>query len=1277
MIKESTIDSKMQARHFCSRTAFVLVAAMAMLFALAASSASAATPGPGWSISSLAEPTNFNASDTQNTIEELVVAEKGGSGSYELFGNGRAIHTVPIKWDATALEVQGALEAVPSLSSGLIGVTGGPSAAPPYVYTLSWYGPNPGVRAMDEAAATEEERLFPKWIEPTFVQEGAVHDQYTITALNVGSLPSSGEVTVTDKLPRQVLPTAAEIKETRSGSEGTCEVGAQVRCTYINGEETTVAPGGQLLVTITVLVKPGAPERGVVNEATVSGGGHSASTTEASDVNVGAATFGISQFAFEAGGLDGALDGQAGDHPFGVTTTLDFNTVLGSKGRPYSVVQDAREIAVTLPAGFYGDPLAAAQCPEVALTSTLGSAGGPDFRTRCPAASQVGTVRLLWEGGIRPRFSYPLYNLVPEPGYPAELGFNAAIAQPIFLYAGLVPSPSGYRLRIATPGVLRAVGVEGVSVTIFGSPAEHNRTGGAAAFLTNPAACSVEPARVGAEVSSWEGGSATAESIAYPDLIGCNLLQGAAAFDPTIAIKPETTQADTPSGYEVDLKLPQAPNVFGALATPELKNATVTLPAGVSVSPSAASGPDALEGCTEAQIDLLGTELGEGHPGGNNSPYDDGLTHASPGNCPENSRIGEVEVKTPLLEEPLHGHVYLAEPHCGGAGQAPCSESEAEEGKVFGLYLEMAGSGVIVKLGGSVEVGGYGGHNDLAPGQLRARFDNNPQLPFANLKMTFTGGQRAPLANPQTCGTFTTTSELEPWSAPESGPNATPSWPFAVTGCAGGFAPAFSAGTVTPLAGAYSPFTLTFSRHDGEQDLSGIAVQTPAGLLGKIAGVPECGEVQANAGTCGPESQIGTTTVASGSGSEPLYLTGRVYLTGPYAGGPFGLSIVVPAVAGPFNLGNVVVRASIAINPNTAAITTTSNPLPQLIDGVPTRLQTVNVTLNRPGFIFNPTNCSQQTVAGTITSAQGASVGTSSPFAVAGCATLPFAPKLSASVAGHASKREGAAFDVKITSAGLGQANIHKVDLTIPATLPSRLSTLQKACLAATFESNPAACSPESIIGKATIHTPLLNVPLSGPAYIVSHGGAAFPDVEFVLQGEGVTLILDGETEIKSGITYSRFETAPDAPFTTFETELPAGPKSILGAYASAKEPYNLCKANLAMPTEITGQNGAVIKQTTAIAATGCPPTLSITKTKVKGNTVLVTVKLGVAGTVKITGKGLKTTTKKGVRAGTHTITVPLTNTGRAAEKHKKKLKIEATLSVAGRTGTATTTLKA
>ena len=496
---------------------------------------------------------------------------------------------------------------------------------------------------------------------------------------------------------------------------------------------------------------------------------------------------------------------------------------------------------------------------------------------------------------------------------------------------------------------------------------------------------------------------------------------------------------------------------------------------------------------------------------------------------------------------------------------------------------------------------------DPKSGRLTSEFAQNPQFPFSHLRFSFKGGPRAPLANPQTCGTFTTVSELEPWSAPAT-PTKISESPFTITGCGSSmpFSPSFSAGTSSPAAAAYSPFTLTFSRNDGEQDLGGLAVTTPPGLLGKLAGIPRCGEAEANAGTCGPESQIGTATATAGPGSDPFTETGgRVYLTGPYKGQPFGLSVVVPAVAGPFNLGNVVSRSAISVNPTTSAITVTSDPLPQLVDGVQLRTRSVTVEINRPDFEFNATNCSQQAISGTITgehaigsSEAAKSSAVSSPYAASGCANLPFKPKLTALAAGKASKANGTSFNVKIESAGLGQANIAKVDLQLPKALPSRLTTIQKACLEAVFNANPASCDEGSVIGKATVHTPLLSSPLTGPAYLVSHGGAAFPDVEFVLQGEGITLVLDGKTDIKEGITYSRFETNPDAPFTTFETELPAGPHSALTADVPEKEEFSLCKTSLSMPTEITGQNGAVIRETSNIAVTGCGGVLPFKATK-------------------------------------------------------------------------------
>jgi len=729
-------------------------------------------------------------------------------------------------------------------------------------------------------------------------------------------------------------------------------------------------------------------------------------------------------------------------------------------------------------------------------------------------------------------------------------------------------------------------------------------------------------------------------------------------FNPEIEVKPETTQTDTPSGYEVDVKVPQTVNVFPNLATPELKSATVTMPEGVSVSPSAADG---LTGCKETgpeginipQGDQRGSEAGQGEEIGS-----DGLPRLAPGHCPDASQIGTVEVTTPVLAESLHGHLYLAQPKCGGEAQPPCTEVDATNGNLFGLYLEAEGSGVVIKLAGRVSA-------NPSTGQLTTTFKEDPQLPFTELKLQLTGGPRAPLANSQSCGEARTTSVLEPWSAPESGPPATPFSSFVVTGCAvpTPFAPSFSAGTITPSAGAFSPFTLTFSRHDGEQDLAQITVQTPPGLLGKIAGIPQCPEAQANAGTCSPASQIGTASAAAGAGSHPFWVSGPVYLTGPYKGAPFGLSIVTPAKAGPFNLRNVIVRASIHVDPHTSALTVTSDSLPQIVDGVSLRIQTVNVTIDKPDFMFNPTNCDEQQITATITAAQGASANVASPFAAAGCKNLPFKPKFTASTTGKTSKALGATLKVKIASAGIGQANIAKVDVEIPKVLPTQLKTLNKACTEAQFDSNPANCPPASNVAQVTVHTPLLNSPLTGPAYLVSHGNAAFPDVEMVLQGEGVELVLDGKTQIKQGITYSHFETVPDAPFTSFEFNSPQGEYALFAANG------NLCDQKLVMPTVMTGQNGAVISQNTPVEVEGCPGSLSVVSSTVKKRTLTLSVYAPGAGKVTAAGKGVSrgskaysgrealTFTLKQKKAGKLKTEIKLTYTPSKGKKQAKTVK--------------------
>jgi hypothetical protein len=1035
-------------------------------------------------------------------------------------------------------------------------------------------------------------------------------DRYMVTVRNEGSeATNGGTIRISDFLPKGLKAVsigkgASEASEV-SAPNLTCEL-ATVSCTP--SEALALAPGGALVMVVDVEVLPGA-SASLTNTATVSGAGApEAATSSETTVSATRPAFGVNSFGFEALGVDGAVDAQAGDHPNAVTASFQFPTVAFPEGEVerYLPVEDVKDIAVDLPPGFIGDPLATPQCPAYLLS---GSA--------CPTSSRVGTIGIEAEGdGSSGIEEQPIFNMVPEGGSPAEFGFEY-LGREFVLYANVIPTSAGYEVRVTTPGVPRLTGtleITGVTLTFFGSPALHD--GGATlptALFTNPTDCSAEPLKAKISVDSWQkpGVYVSKEATVYSKIDGCNALR----FQPSLAVGPETAAADTPSAYEVNLPAQQAPNVFPVLATPELRNAVVTLPEGVSVSPSAADG---LVGCQEAGpngIDIPHGGLPPNQAGEGEAIGADGLSHLAAGHCPKASTLGTGEITTPLLLKALRGHLYLAQPKCGGEGQPPCTEASATNGELYGVYLEAGAeegeveeAGVVIKLKGSVSA-------NQSTGQLTTTFKENPQFPFSDLKVHLNGGDRAPLANPQTCGPFTTTTDLTPWGAPVT-PDATPSSSFSITGCGSAmpFAPSFSAGVVTANAATSSLFTLTFSRHDGEQNFSAISVSTPPGLVGMLSQVPLCEEPQAAQGTCSEASRIGTTTVATGAGSHPFWISGKVYLTGPYNGAPFGLSVVVPAKAGPFNLGNVIVRSAINVDLKTSALTVTSSPLPQIKDGVPFRLKTVNVTIDRPGFMLNPTNCEQQSIKGTIAAAQGATASVSSPFAVGGCKNLPFKPSFTATTQAKTSKANGASLDVKVSYPPSGKANIKSVKVDLPVQLPSRLTTLQKACVAAVFESNPARCPAESIVGIAKAQTPVLPVTLTGPAYLVSHAAAAFPDLVVILQGEGVRVDLTGNTLIKKGVTSSTFASIPDVPVSSFELYLPQGKYSALAAYGNLCAPTTTVTKRvrvthyvhgrvrhvlktvtrtvaqpLTMPTQITGQNGAVIKQTTAIKVTGCP----------------------------------------------------------------------------------------
>jgi hypothetical protein len=558
-----------------------------------------------------------------------------------------------------------------------------------------------------------------------------------------------------------------------------------------------------------------------------------------------------------------------------------------------------------------------------------------------------------------------------------------------------------------------------------------------------------------------------------------------------------------------------------------------------------------------------------------------------------------VKITSPDIAEPLAGEVFLGTPLCD-----PCTPGDAQDGRMVRLFLQAQGvgeAGVIVKVEGT-------GSINQQTGQITTTFANNPQLPFNDLQLTLAGGPRATLANPSTCGPATSSADLTPWSSPFA-PDATPTSTFEVSGCtAPRFAPSFTAGTTSNQAGGFTPFTVAFGRTDADQDLAGIQMQFPPGLLGMVSSVPLCREPQAAQGTCGPESLIGTTQVLTGPGAEPFLVTGgQVFLTEGYKGAPYGLSIVVPAKAGPYTLsgttgtGLVVVRAAINVNPSTAALTVTSDPLPTILDGIPLALKVVNVTIGRSGFTFNPTSCDKQAIGATLTSAQGASAAESSSFQVTNCAALAFKPGFAVSTAGKTSKADGASLDAKVTYPSTGQgteANIAKVKVDLPKQLPSRLTTLQKACTAAVFDANPANCPAASVIGIAKVNTPVLSVPLTGPVYFVSHGGEAFPSLTIVLQGDNVRIDLVGATFIsKAGVTSTTFNTIPDVPFSSFELYLPQGKYSALAANG------NLCTSKLAMPTAFVPQNGAPeIHESTKISVTDCPKAKKAVKKKKKAH---------------------------------------------------------------------------
>jgi hypothetical protein len=1004
-----------------------------------------------------------------------------------------------------------------------------------------------------------------------------------VSVENLGVAAVSGvgvPVRVVDELPAGFEVTGI------SGSAGFGIAGAfgfldgEVNC--VVAEASCTWSGEHLFqyesLVIAVTVKALANASSGVGEVSVSGGETPAVTArQPVTVSGGVVPFGVENYRLAVEEEGGLPDTRAGSHPFQLTSSLALNQTADPLQPPALVDR----LGFALPAGLIGTPLVVARCTAAQFLAKV------QLADDCPADSAIGVANVIVDLRSNGPFamSVPVFNLVPGVGEPARFGFLAA-GVPITLSASL-RNGGDYGVTVTANNTPQFAALQIVQVTFWGVPGDprHDAQRGwgcipdgralsAGAFgcaalgaahsrplLTLPTSCT-GPLSSPLSVVSWptrafpEGiASAPFPSEPIPGMEGCERIP----FTPELSLTPETQAGGTPTGVTADIHIPQLENPEG-IAEGNLRKAVVTLPAGVAIDPAGANG---LGACTPGQI---------------------GLGNANPDTCPESSKVGTAEAISPALKTPLQGSVYVAQ------------QANNPFGSLLALYLVLEGEGVRVKVAGEV-------HLDPVTGQLTTTFDNLPQQAVEDIRLHFFGGAHAPLSTPVGCWTYTTTSRLTPYSSPSP---AEPSSAFQVTGGPNGsgcgpqgFGPSFTAGTVNNQAGGFSPLSVTFSRSDQEQTLAGVTVTTPPGLLGILKSVTQCPEPQAVQGTCGVGSLIGHVTTTAGAGLDPVSVTGRVFLTGPYKGAPFGLSIVVPAAVGPFNLGNVIVRAAISVDPHTAQITVTADPLPTILQGVPLQIRTVNVSIDREGFMFNPTDCEPLTVGGTLSSTQGATANVSSHFEAANCANLAFKPSFTVSTQAATSKKSGASLDVKVGypagshSEGHGQANLRSASVTLPKQLPSRLSTIQQACPEGVFAANPASCPAGSNIGIGTATTPVLSNPVTGPAYLVSHGGAAFPDLVLILQGEGVKLELVGSINIKKNITSSTFASIPDAPISSFELKLPEGPHSGLAAVIPAKAKGSLCGTNLTMPFTITGQNGAVLKQTIKIQVTGCARTKS------------------------------------------------------------------------------------
>ncbi|WP_324912036.1 hypothetical protein [Baekduia sp.] len=936
--------------------------------------------------------------------------------------------------------------------------------------------------------------------------------------------------------------------------------------------------------------------------------------------------YGIVDFGGDYTDPSGAPLLQAGAH---ADVTTDITTPFRVDGAGNAVPDgNMKEISVDLPAGVTGNPTA---LPVCALAQLRASA--------CPPETQAGVVQLtgaLFGGsGVPSPLGDPVavYNVETTPGVPGRFGFNVFNVL-TFIDARVRPGDAGISADIH--GISRSLPLTGTRLTLWGVPADPSHdaqrydpttymngvrsNAPRRPLMTNATRCSAGVETTNLRTTSWQAPDTSSSASFTKDqndtpiaFTGC----GDLPFAASIAAAPTTTEAGAPTGLDVDVTVPQDQNPDG-LATAHLRNAVVTLPEGMAVSPSAADG---LAACAPAQI---------------------ALASAAAPTCPDASKLGSVTIDTPLLDSPLQGSIYLA------------AQNDNPFGSLLAIYLVAQGSGVTIKIPGRIAP-------DATTGRLTASFTDTPQLPFTELSLHFDGGPRAVLSNAATCGAQTTTARFTAWNGKE----VTSTSGFTLDRGAGGgacgplgFAPAFTAGTLDNSAGGFSPLVVRFARGDADQRLGTIAVNLPAGLLGRISGVALCGDAAAAAGTCGAESRVGTATTEAGPGARPFALPGAVSLTGPYKGAPFGLSIVVPAIAGPLNLGTVVVRAAIHVDPHTTALRIVSDPLPTILQGIPLQLRSVQIAIDRPGFTFNPTSCAPSAIGAAIGSVEGASAVAASRFQAADCASLGYAPKLSLALTGAGQTRDGKHPGlVAHLAPRAADANSRRVKVALPLSLALDPDNAQGLC-----EPSDAAadrCPATSVVGHAKAVS-ILHEPLSGPVYFVrgerkdpktGRTIKSLPTLYLPLRGEGVQIDLNASSSVVDDHLVTTFDGIPDAPLTSFDLSIDGGKHGILVVTGGA----DVCQATQVAGAALVGQNNKASSPTITVG-TNCR--LGVVGSSHTSRSLRVKLSGLGAGRVVVTGSGLKRTARTLSAATTATVTVPLSAAARRAVARGRNVKV-------------------